>query len=183
MNKNEINNRLRREKKLEEYYKNPNHCNHCGKVIEMLPHQKTNEVRVKKFCNQSCSTTFNNLSRGKKEKPPKVIKTPKIKNTRPKKFEYLNSLTKKELYNLRGVYYKFRATIRRQAHHNFMVSDKPKECLACGYDKHVEVCHIKSVSEFDDNTIVSEINHIDNLIGLCPTHHWEFDNGYLKIKN
>jgi len=176
MNKNVINNRIRREKKLEEYYKNPNNCLHCGNIIEMLPHQKTNEVRVKKFCNQSCATTFNNMNRVKKEKPIK------IKKVRPKQFDYLNFLTKKELYDLRGVYYKFRATIRRQAHHNFMTSDKPKKCIACGYEKHVEVCHIKSVSEFDDNVTISEINHIDNLIGLCPTHHWEFDNGHLKIK-
>jgi predicted restriction endonuclease len=63
-----------------------------------------------------------------------------------------------------------------------MSSDKPKKCMECGYNKHVEVCHIKSVSEFDEDSLVTEINHIDNLIGLCPTHHWEFDNKLLQIK-
>ena len=32
---------------------------------------------------------------------------------------------------------------------------------------------------FPDETKVLEINSIENLIALCPTHHWEFDNGLL----
>ena len=176
MNTDEINNEIKRDIKLEKYYENPNFCIHCGNIIEMLPHQKTYEVRVKKFCNHSCSAIYNNLKRDKKVK----VETPK--KERPKKFEYLEGLTKKELFDLRGIYYKFRAIVRKHAHHTFMTSDKPKKCMECGYDKHVEVCHIKSVSEFEEGSLVTEINHIDNLIGLCPTHHWEFDNKLLQIK-
>jgi predicted restriction endonuclease len=28
---------------------------------------------------------------------------------------------------------------------------------------------------------MTEINHIDNLVGLCPTHHWEFDAGLIDL--
>ena len=50
-----------------------------------------------------------------------------------------------------------------------------------GYDKHYEVCHIKAVSDFSEDTPITVINHIDNLVALCPNHHWEFDNGLLDI--
>lgn len=45
------------------------------------------------------------------------------------------------------------------------------KCKICGYNKHIEVAHIKAVSEFSDSTLISEINDINNLIGLCPNHH------------
>jgi hypothetical protein len=50
------------------------------------------------------------------------------------------------------------------------------------YEKHhVEVCHIKSVSAFSDDDIIRDINSVENLVGLCPNHHWEFDNGKIDI--
>jgi len=55
-------------------------------------------------------------------------------------------------------------------------------CAICGYTNHYEICHIKSVSSFPpDALIVKEINNINNLIALCPNHHWEFDNDILKL--
>ena len=35
--------------------------------------------------------------------------------------------------------------------------------------------------DFDDNNTIAEINDISNLIGLCPNHHWEYDNGLLDL--
>ena len=49
-------------------------------------------------------------------------------------------------------------------------------CACCGYDKHVELAHIKAVSSFDENTLVSVVNAEENVIQLCPNCHWEFDN-------
>lgn len=49
----------------------------------------------------------------------------------------------------------------------------------CGYDRHVDICHKRDIADFPDNTLLKTVNHIDNLVALCPTHHWEFDNGYL----
>jgi len=53
------------------------------------------------------------------------------------------------------------------------------KCEICGYDKHVQVAHIKSVSSFPDSSTIREVNSRDNVRGLCPNHHWEFDNGML----
>lgn len=49
-------------------------------------------------------------------------------------------------------------------------------CEHCGYSKHVELAHIKAVSDFDDSSLLSEVNSPDNLKALCPNCHWEFDN-------
>lgn len=54
-----------------------------------------------------------------------------------------------------------------------------KKCK-CGYDKHVEVCHIKAIKDFDIDAPINEINSIDNLELLCPNCHWEKDNLHKK---
>ena len=51
-------------------------------------------------------------------------------------------------------------------------------CAVCGYDKHVELAHIKAVSEFNVSDKLSDINNERNIIQLCRNCHWEFDNGY-----
>lgn len=55
--------------------------------------------------------------------------------------------------------------------------------MSCGYDKHVEVCHIKPISEYDLDIKVSEINHKSNIHILCPNCHWEFDNGFRIVSS
>lgn len=55
-------------------------------------------------------------------------------------------------------------------------------CANCGYNKHVELCHIKPISSFDGKSLLSEVNSIDNIIQLCPNCHWEFDNNFLTLE-
>ncbi len=56
-----------------------------------------------------------------------------------------------------------------------------QSCQNCGYKKHVELCHIKPIKEWSENSLLIEINSDKNIIGLCPNCHWEFDNGILKL--
>jgi hypothetical protein len=58
--------------------------------------------------------------------------------------------------------------------------NKDNSCKACGYSKHVEVAHIKPISSFPEDTLLSKINDPQNLIALCPNCHWEFDHGLLN---
>jgi len=51
-------------------------------------------------------------------------------------------------------------------------------CEKCGWDKHVEVCHKKPISEFPKTALLSEINSEDNLLILCPNCHWMFDHSH-----
>lgn len=95
----------------------------------------------------------------------------------------ISVLTKKELFDRYNQWQIARASIARMAREIFNKSDKPKQCIVCGYKNHYEVAHIKAVSDFDNNTLISEINSINNLIALCPNHHWEYDNHMLDISD
>lgn len=97
------------------------------------------------------------------------------------KFTYLIGKTKKEVFESHCNWQSARTTIRRHAVKVYDLSNKPKCCNLCGYSKHYEVCHIKSVSSFSDDIKVEEINSIDNLVALCPNCHWEFDNLHIEI--
>ena len=55
------------------------------------------------------------------------------------------------------------------------------KCSNCNFYEHIEICHIKAISDFDDNTPLGIVNAKENIIGLCPNCHWELDNGLLKI--
>lgn len=54
-------------------------------------------------------------------------------------------------------------------------------CQNCGYKKHVEICHIKDIKDFDNLSTIREINDPNNLIPLCRNCHWEFDKDILKL--
>ncbi len=90
--------------------------------------------------------------------------------------------TKDEIFKKYSNWQTSRSKIQSHARSTYECSDKPKKCIICGYDKHYEVAHIKSVSSFNGNCLVSEINHINNLMALCPNHHWEYDNNNLDVK-
>lgn len=90
-------------------------------------------------------------------------------------------LKKEELFNKSSCWQNARSTIARMARKAYADSDKPKSCIVCGYKNHYEVAHIKAVSEFPKDSLLSEINNVDNLIALCPNHHWEYDNMKLDI--
>ena len=72
--------------------------------------------------------------------------------------------------------------IRQISRKNYFRSDMPKCCEVCGYNKHIEICHIKDIASFSNTALVSEINEISNLVALCRNHHWELDHGHLKIE-
>ena len=55
-------------------------------------------------------------------------------------------------------------------------SSSTKKCSVCDYALHVEACHIKPVKEFNENSLLKEINSPKNLIYLCRNCHWELDH-------
>lgn len=88
----------------------------------------------------------------------------------------------KNIFSARTDYrYRHHSRIRDHSRYTYLHSDRPKCCCVCGYDKFVQVCHIKAVKNFPTDTLISTVNHIDNLVALCPNHHWEFDHGNLDI--
>lgn len=75
--------------------------------------------------------------------------------------------------------YQRNSRIRDLARRKYMNSGRPQHCAVCGYDKTINICHIKAISSFPHDSTIAEINDEGNLIALCPNHHWELDNGIL----
>lgn len=117
-----------------------------------------------KFCNNQCSARYNNVLRPKK-----------VRNKR----QALSDKSIKELSALHNNKYKLRAYIRSNAASVFKKKGI-NNCEKCGYSKYIEYCHIQSVSSFNENCKISEVNNPNNLIGLCPNCHWLTDNPNCK---
>ena len=72
--------------------------------------------------------------------------------------------------------YQKHSRIRDLARRAYDTSGLPKSCSVCGYDKHYELHHVKSIGSFAPTTPISIINDPSNLVALCPNHHWEADH-------
>lgn len=107
------------------------------------------------FCSQKCSTIYNN-----KDKIKADLSTE-------------NSISGNR-------YPKISSNARVLMNHYKEGIDR--KCENCGYDKYLEVAHIKAVSEFSDNDLVLEINGENNLMDLCPNCHKEYDNNLLTLE-
>lgn len=94
---------------------------------------------------------------------------------------FILNKTKGEIFKNRKNWQSARSAIQKTARRIYFENIKAPKCEICGYTNHVEVAHIKPVSEFPKTATIKEINSLDNLIGLCPNHHWEYDNGILKL--
>lgn len=138
-----------------------------------------------KFCSRSCSASYTNKMSPKRKKKQHFCKYCGIpvdgrKTTCPE--HNINNIdwsiiTLRELTDKRS--YQKNGRIRELA--RFKFKNKELKCLICGYNTHVEICHKKSISSFSSDTPISVINSDDNLVCLCPNHHWEFDNGIISL--
>lgn len=153
------------------------------------------ETSNPKYCSRSCAAVVSNKVPKRIRKPTlcktcgvEVLKTRtecdscKIRRdyrgpTRPL---VSTNITLGELQSLRK--YQKNSRVREHARATYRRLDIPKACVVCGYAVHVEVCHIQPISSFPETATVAEVNHPDNLIFLCPNHHWEFDQGHLTLE-
>lgn len=149
-----------------------------------------------KFCSRNCAGIYNNkfninVIQSRKIRTKKCRKCDNLiwsaethcKNCKRKTklFSKFDNITIKELeYGKEQLPFNKHVKIRDRARTTYKHSNKPKNCVICGYSLHCDICHIKAISTFDPNTNVSEVNSLNNLIALCKNHHWEFDHGYIS---
>ena len=175
----------------QEYNQNPNKCQYCGKNLYCEEGQQLTNVKKKKFCNQSCAAKYNNQRRNKKpyycQKCGNIIGygfeefgRRKFCNTCQPNYIDWEKITYGEVKKKAS--YQVNSRIRDLARQVFQKEKGYTSCYRCGYNKHIEVCHIHAISDFPDDALISEINSPDNLIGLCPNCHWELDYGDLTIE-
>ena len=79
--------------------------------------------------------------------------------------------------------YQIHSRVRDLARVAYKRSGKPLACEECGYDTHVVIHHKKPIGEHSDDTPIAEINSMENLMCLCPNHHWEIHNGCFNKGN
>lgn len=160
--------------------------------------QCNTETSNPKFCSRSCSASYTNTHQPKRKKSLIQCCVPGCAN--PARWgkrsrcetHYLDYLTRKEVkgntpigdFRKKESVSKDRSWvnvhIRQFARIHFKhLTEMP--CANCGYDKHVELCHIQPISSFPDSATVFEVNATDNIIQLCPNCHWELDHGLLNI--
>ena len=174
----------------EEYNLNPNLCENCGQPI-LCPEGKTlSDIKRKRFCNHSCASTFTNKLRAKKpyycNDCGKIIgygyeqfhRRKYCNECNPNHVNW-NEITYGEAKEKRS--YQVNSRIRELARTIYLKNHPDLKCEICGYNKHVEIHHIRGISTFPDDTPVAEINNLNNLIGLCPNHHWEVENGLIQL--
>jgi hypothetical protein len=183
-----------REEALDRYYTNPSYCTNCNTIIKVKENEKVQTARRKKFCCSSCSANYNNKLRKVKPKERCPICNTEIErlSLTCKKHRgllsdssnlYVFNKTKGQFKTEKRGYQNWRSLITKMAKRVYLSNNLPLSCVVCGYDSTFDVCHIKAVSDFDDETIIGEINNVSNLIALCPNHHWELDHGVLDIND
>lgn len=145
------------------------------------------ETKNKKFCSRNCAATYNNKKYPKRTKT--VSKCIICDTTIPHRRKYCtkhnpnykdwNSITLGQLIDERK--YQKHSKIRTLSKKAYDSSNSPKQCKICGYNKHYEVCHIKPISSFSNDTPISIVNALTNLVALCRNCHWELDNGIISL--
>ena len=152
-------------------------CKNCGKLTSNP-----------KFCSRSCSATFTNKQTPKRKKRDWFceicgVKIPSRRKRCEKHRTHNLNWAKITYKTLTGqATYQKNSRIRQLARIAYTKTHKDKMCTICDYDKHIHICHIKPINTFSDDTTIAVINSPDNLVALCPNHHWELDNGILNFE-
>lgn len=144
-------------------------CKNCKKLFEKTIKEIKRSKNSNHFCSRRCSTVYNNIKYPKRKPEGKCCYCKTIISKSKKYCDQCsnNASIKKHKY--------YQTTIRTNAR---AIAKKLgwTSCKHCGYDKHIEICHIKAIKDFSEDSLISEVNHINNLLPLCPNCHWEFDN-------
>ncbi len=143
-----------------------------------------------KYCSKNCAASFNNTLPRSRMKPKqrfcvlcnkslrKDYANPCLECSTKQKIEKFGE---KMVSDFSSTYARHRyQKIRHHAHRVAKFHGLEKKCNTCGHDKHVQLCHSMSIASFSKNTKLSTVNNIDNLVYLCPNHHWELDAGMLE---
>ena len=168
-------------------------CPVCNSEYNEYPERK--EKYRKKYCSRKCAAAFNNKFFPKKvakatincidcnnillkksQKGRRLCNECRIK--RSDNYLYKQNPTRKDVVYDQLTRSAAFAYIRWHAK-SIVMKNIEKKCAKCGYSNHVEACHIKPIAAFNDNDRLETINNIENLIYLCPNHHWEHD--FMKV--
>lgn len=161
------------------------HCIECGK--EVYKQKKILSGNI--FCSHSCSAKHSNAKRYKdsnKKSPCICGKNKSYRAALCHTCKHLNNLNKALTRTLKNATSHGNARtkwayVRKLAAKILQANNIEKKCYLCGFDLCLDVCHIKPISEFDENAFLSEVNSLENLIYLCPNHHKMLHKNMLSL--
>ena len=157
-----------------------------GDAMNICPNCGT-ETKNPKFCSKSCSAVVNNKLHPKRISQRKCIvcgaKTMSYAHARcAEHYAAFKAGSTKTIGEMRHALCNrgrhpswIHAAVRKHARYMHRVLLQ-RPCAKCGYTKHVELAHVKSLTAFPDETPLRVVNAAENVIQLCPNCHWEFDN-------
>ncbi len=163
----------------------------------------SNLTKNPKFCSKSCSATMSNKNTPKRKPSIRTCNICKLSYScvyKGKNLHKSRNICQSCRFNLNDIpnrsikYYLDLPSIKnkhpswKSAHIRGLARSWHREllklpCFICGYKKHVELAHIKPISSFPETALLKEVNHKSNVVQLCPTCHWEFDNGQMDNPN
>lgn len=147
----------------------------CSAAINSAKKQK-----YKNLVCMRCETTFQTTMRHQSKNL--CITCKRINNSKSRlKFRTIKDFTSRP--HLVGKHPSWHHAQIRSLNRDWNSDLKSSGCQVCGYNKHVELAHIKPLSKFDENTTLEIVNAPDNILVLCPNCHWEFDHGSLTISD
>ena len=150
-------------KEFAKSYHNSRYC--CRTCSNIATPRRAKKINACKYCGDDVEYYTHHFCRGCKDLGRHLMRSTGGK--------LLTEVTIKEYCPRKGAnaYDNIRANARTS------VQDELKNgCEECGWSHHVEVCHIKAISDYPDDTIVSAVNDRSNLKLLCPNCHWVFDH-------
>lgn len=163
-------------------------CLQCYKLFNKWPGDCLRSPQH--FCSNSCAATFNNVKFHKRKKLMHPCATCSTEVWRKRKYckkecdpqfvdwskVTIGTIRKRSTMNKH-------VAIRCHANRIYKLAKKPDYCAICAYSKCYQVCHIKAVKNFSNSTVMTVVNSLNNLIALCPNHHWELDHNLLSAKD
>lgn len=154
-------------------------CDFCG--------QSTTNPR---FCSTSCAAKYNNHHFPKRKTQKREWVCVECGNPTSERRKYCDDCVPNQYDWMdrsigglsRDEYNQMYRVVRSLARRIYSESGRPLRCVVCDYGDYVEICHIRAISTFDKRVLIREVNQLENLVALCPNHHWEFDNGRMTLE-
>lgn len=180
-------------------------CHNCSVSFNKTPSEIRKSKSGKHYCSRSCSAQYNNKGVCRNQPTEHTCSSCSAEFTCTGKHRsrtycsacllgygtykemqrsFYESLTVGEYRSkasVEGKHPSWRHAHIRNLNRSWNKSMTLLPCRVCGYDKHVELAHIKGLSSFGDEATLGEINSPENVIQLCRNCHWELDNGLIKL--
>ena len=168
--------------KIEAYLLDPKKCAWCKGPILPKSERILYPVTRKKFCSRSCNASNSNSVRPKRfANEDKFCSCGRRKMGKAKVcfgcIQDRKADRKMQDVLLKGYKGAQRwVAIRSDARRLMDLWGIEKKCSDCGWAIHVEVIHIRPISSFPLDTLLTVVNSRSNIKYKCPNCHWIFDN-------